>query len=136
AGAGLPTGGINQFGEGRYHLSFWSIPYRAPAGCTVRVPYMLGYGGNAIMRLPNGISTFRFSDGGNLDVDSMVLAGEALPPPCSAAARGPPAPPPPPPLPPAAQTAADVVGRAYPAGPGWLSSAPDGRVYTRRPDGV
>lgn len=132
AGAGLPTGGINQFGEGRYHLSFWSIPYRAPAGCTVRVPFMLGYGGNAVMLLPNGISTFRFSDGGNLDVDSMVLAGEALRPLCSAAA---PAPPAPPPLT-AAQIAADVVGRAYTAGPGWISYAPDGRMYSRWPEGV
>ena len=132
AGAGLPTGGINQFGDGRYHFSFWSIPYRAAAGCTVRVPFALGYGGNVVMLLPNGISTFRFSDGGNLDVDSMVLAGDALRPLCTSAGPTPPAPPP---LT-AAQIAADVVGRAYTVGPSRITYAPDGRVYSRWPEGV
>jgi hypothetical protein len=132
AGAGLPTGGINQFGDGRYHLSFWSIPYRAAAGCTVRVPFALGYGGNVVMLLPNGISTFRFSDGGNLDVDSMVLAGDALRPLCTSAGPTPPAAPP---LT-AAQIAADVVGRAYTVGPSRITYTPDGHVYSRWPEGV
>ena len=132
--AGLPTGGINQFGEGRYHLSFWSVPYRTAAGCNVRIPFMAGYGGNVVMLLPNGISAFRFSDGGNLDVDSMVLAGEALRPLCASAATAPPAAAPPPLT--AAQIRSDVVGRAYTAGPLWISYAPDGRVYSRSPQGV
>jgi hypothetical protein len=132
--AGLPTGAINQFGESRYHLSFWSIPYRTAAGCVVRIPYMLGYGGNAVMLLPNGISTFRFSDGGNLDVDSMVQAGEALRPLCAPATAAP-APPAAPPLT-AVQITTDVVGRAYTAGPVWISYTSDGRVYSRSGAGV
>src|SRR5262249_5477621 len=133
AGAGLPTGSVNRFGEGRYHLSFWSIPYRAAAGCTVRIPYAAGYGGNIVMLLPNGISTFRFSDGGNLDVASMVVAVEALRPICTSAAPTP-APPGPPPLT-AAQIAAEVVGRAYTLGSAQrIEYAADGHVYTRRPD--
>ena len=45
---------------------------------------MMGFGGNIVMLLPNGISAFRFADGHHYDVDSMVLAGEAVRPfPCA-----------------------------------------------------
>ena len=134
AAAGLVNGGVNQFGAGRYHLSFWSIPYRAAAGCTVRVPYAAGYGGNIVMLLPNGISAFRFSDGGNLDVDTMVRAADALRPLCTSAPSTS-APPAAPPLT-AAQIATDVVGRAYRVGGSRIEYASDGRVYIRWPDGA
>jgi hypothetical protein len=134
ASAGLPTGVTNQFGEARYHLSFWSIPYRSPAGCTARIPFALGYGGNVVMLLPNGISAFRFSDGGNRDVDTLVRAAESLPP-LRASAAAAPAPPAAPPLT-AAQIAADVVGRTYTVGPLRITYAQDGRVYSRWPEGV
>jgi hypothetical protein len=82
---GLPTGKKNRFGEGRYHLSFWSVPYRTTTGCFFQIPYMAGYGGNLVVLLPNGISAFRFADGDNFDLEAMVLAGEALRPcPCAA----------------------------------------------------
>ena len=41
---GLPSGHTNRFGEGRYHLSFWSVPYRTATGCFFQIPYMLGAG--------------------------------------------------------------------------------------------
>lgn len=83
AARGLPSRQENRFGEGRYHLSFWSVPYRMANGCFFQIPYMAGSGGNLVVLLPNGISAFRFADGGNFDVDTMVLAGEALRPfPC------------------------------------------------------
>jgi hypothetical protein len=82
---GLPSGHTNRFGEGRYHLSFWSVPYRTATGCFFQIPYMLGAGGNLVVLLPNGISAFRFADGNEFNVDTMVLAGEALRPfPCPA----------------------------------------------------
>jgi hypothetical protein len=83
---GLPNNSMkNRFGEGRYHLSFWSVPYRTATGCFFQLPYMSGFGGNLVVLLPNGISTFRFADGYHDDVDSMVLAGEAIRPfPCPA----------------------------------------------------
>jgi hypothetical protein len=82
---GLPSRQENRFGEGRYHLSFWSVPYRTATGCFFQIPYMMGFGGNIVMLLPNGISTFRFADGHHYDVDSMVLAGETVRPlPCAA----------------------------------------------------
>jgi hypothetical protein len=81
---GLPSRQENRFGEGRYHLSFWSVPYRPPTGCFFQIPYMMGFGGNIVMLLPNGISAFRFADGHHYDVDTMVLAGEAVRPfPCA-----------------------------------------------------
>jgi hypothetical protein len=80
---GLPYGRKNRFGEARYHLSFWSAPYRTTHGCFFQIPWMSGAGGNLVVLLPNGISAFRFADGLNYDVDTMVLAGEAVRPfPC------------------------------------------------------
>jgi hypothetical protein len=82
---GLHSRQENRFGAGRYHLSFWSVPYRTAAGCLFQIPYMLGFGGNVVLLLPNGISAFRFADGHHSDVDTMVLAGEAVRPfPCAA----------------------------------------------------
>ena len=39
---------------------------------------MRGGLGNLVVLLPNGLSAFRFADGGHYDVDPMVLAGEAI----------------------------------------------------------
>src|SRR5262249_28541370 len=81
---GLPSGARNRFGEGRYHLSFWSVPYRTATGCVFQIPKALGWGGNVVMLLPNGISAFRFTDGEPIaaypNVDAMVLVGEAIRP--------------------------------------------------------
>jgi hypothetical protein len=80
---GLPSGLKNQYGEARYHLSFRSEPYRTANGCVFQIPVMAGLGGNVVVLLPNGISAFRFADGGHYDADTMVLAGEAIRPfPC------------------------------------------------------
>ena len=65
-------------------LSFWSVPYRTATGCVFQIPYMMGFGGNLVVLLPNGISAFRFADGHHYNVDTMVLAGEAMRPfPCA-----------------------------------------------------
>jgi hypothetical protein len=82
---GLPSRQKNRFGEGRYHLSFWSVPYRTATGCAFQIPYMMGLGNNVVVLLPNGLSAFRIADGGAPHVDTMVLAGEAIRPfPCPA----------------------------------------------------
>jgi len=49
-------------GEARYHLSFWSVPYRTTTGCFFQIPYMSGFGGNLIVLLPSRVSAFRFAD--------------------------------------------------------------------------
>jgi hypothetical protein len=83
AATGLPSGLMNQFGEGRFHLSFWSVPHRTANACSFQIPYMSGWGGNFVVLLPNGITAFRFTDGHNRDMEAMVPAGEAIRPfPC------------------------------------------------------
>jgi hypothetical protein len=62
---------MNGAGEGTYLLSFWSMPFRTPAGRTVQVPYMSGFGGNRIVFNPNGIVAFRLTDA--MDYDSLPL---------------------------------------------------------------
>jgi hypothetical protein len=56
---------------------------------------MLGYGGNLVVLLPNGVSAFRFADGFHLDLESLILAGESVRPfPCpEGSAETPPVPP-------------------------------------------
>src|SRR2546430_1202012 len=82
---GLPSREENRFGEGRYQLSFWSVPYRTANGCVFQIPYMAGLGGDLVVLLPNGVSAFRLADGHDYSVDTMVLAGEAIRPfPCPA----------------------------------------------------
>jgi len=52
---GLPSGLENRFGEGRYHLAFWSVPYRTASGCFFQLPFMAGNGGNFVLLLPNRV---------------------------------------------------------------------------------
>jgi hypothetical protein len=77
---GLPSREENRFGEGRYQLSFWSVPYRTANGCVFQIPYMSWLGGNLVGLLPNGVSAFRLADGNQYDVEAMVPAGEAIRP--------------------------------------------------------
>jgi hypothetical protein len=132
-GTGLPTGLTNRFGDVRYHLSFWAVPYQAVGGCLHHVPYMAGYGGNLVALLPNGITAFRFADGMDFDLESMILAGEALRPLCPAGAATPAVSPAP--LG-AAETRAVLVGRTFMSGAFRLRVADDGVVYGASPDGV
>jgi hypothetical protein len=71
-----------------YHLSFWSVPYRTDSGCFFQFPFMAGYGGNYVVLLPNGISAFRFADRFHGELESMILAGEAVRPFCPSSAAG------------------------------------------------
>ena len=78
--AGLPTGEFNDYGEGAYHMSFWSMPYRSAAGDTVQIPYMSGFGGNRVILNPNGTITFQFADAHVYGFESMVKVAEGLGP--------------------------------------------------------
>jgi len=129
ATVGLPNPGLrNRFGEGRYHLSFWSVPYRAREGCSFQIPYMAGLGGNLVALLPNGVSVFRFADGMNYDLDAMILAGESIrpfcPPPATAGAADPAR------VPLTAdELAAEIPGHTFAFGAQRLFFASDGRLY-------
>lgn len=125
--SGLPSGLRNRFGAGRYHLSFWSVPYRTSTGCFFQIPEMIGYGGNLVALLPNGVTVFRFADGFDFDVDGMIQAGESLRPFCAPVATPEPAPPR------VALTeselATEIVGHVLAVGPQRLFFAAGGRVY-------
>ncbi len=61
---GLPS--WYRYGDGgmaTYDMSFWLAPFQSDKGCSVRVPQMVGYGGNYVSLMPNGIIGFRFADG-------------------------------------------------------------------------
>jgi hypothetical protein len=128
AATGLPTGGKNRFGDARYHLSFWSVPYRTHTGCFFQIPYMSGLGGNLVVLLPNGTSAFRFADGHNYDVESMVPGGEALRPFCPPSAAGP-APPHPGPRLTESELRAELAGKTFRTGRQELSLEAGGRLY-------
>ena len=126
---GLSTRVPSRFGDQRYHLSFWSLPYRTALGCSVHVPYMWGYGGNFVVLLPNGLSAFRFADGDTHDPETMILAGEAIRPLCASA----PAAAPPDTLQNAplgvTELGAELPGNTFGSGGVRVFIAPDGRQY-------
>jgi hypothetical protein len=126
---GLPTLRINRFGGQRYHLSFWSVPYRTDVGCLFDIPFMGGFGGNLVALLPNGISAFRFADGFTYDLESMILAGEAIRPFCTSAPTGAAAPAEGRPMS-AAEVAAELPGNTFASGGFRLFIAPGGMVYS------
>lgn len=125
--SGLPSGLRNRFGAGRYHLSFWSVPYKTSTGCFFQIPEMIGYGGNLVALLPNHVSVFRFADGFDFDVEAMIQAGESLGPFCVPVAA------PEPTLPRVALTegelATEIVGHVLAVGPQRLFFAAGGRLY-------
>jgi hypothetical protein len=118
----------NRFGEGRYHLSFWSVPYRTKTGCSLHIPYMAGLGGNLVALLPNGVSVFRFSDGNRYDLDAMILAGESIRPLCQSSASSVAPSPPPVPLT-ASELAIAVPEHMFTVGRQRLFFASGGRLY-------
>ena len=128
ASVGLPNRARNRFGEGRYHLSFWSVPYRTSGGCFFQIPYMAGIGGNLVVLLPNGVSAFRFADGMDYDLDAMILAGESIrpfcPPPATAGTPDPARVP----LT-ASELASEIPGHTFTFGAQRLFFAPDGQLY-------
>jgi hypothetical protein len=77
---GLPTGEFNDYGEGTYHMSFWSMPYRSAAGDLYQIPYMSGFGGNRVIFNPNGIITFQFADAHIYGFESMVDVADGMDP--------------------------------------------------------
>lgn len=66
----------------RYLNSFWSFSLSGPGGCTARIPFMWGYGGNFVVVLKNGISAFRYADGDVHDPAALALATTGIRPVC------------------------------------------------------
>jgi hypothetical protein len=129
---GLPTGAKNRFGEGRYLLSFWSVPYRTDTDCFFQIPYMAGFGGNVVALLPNGVSVFRLADGETWDLETMIRAGEALRPFCASTTPAAPARR----ALTASEIAAQLPGHTLSSGDFHLFIAPGGIIYRKTKDSV
>jgi hypothetical protein len=104
------------------------VPYVTELGCRFLIPHMSGYGGNFVVLLPNGISAFRFADGNTGDIETMILAGEAIRPFCTSAPAVAPPQAPSAPLG-AAELRAELPGNTFGAGLTRVFIAPDGRQY-------
>ena len=126
---GLSVLRLSRFGDYRYHLSFWSVPYVTELGCRFHIPFMAGYGGNFVVLLPNGTSAFRFADGNTFDIETMILAGEAVRPFCASAPAGAPSPPSAAAPLSAAELRAELPGNTFGVGGQRVFIAPDGRQY-------
>ena len=48
-------------GEYRYRRTMWYAPFRARSGELHHVPCMLGYGGNGVVLMPNGVTGIRLA---------------------------------------------------------------------------
>lgn len=57
---GLPTGRHTADGEIHYQNATWHMPYKSNRGELLWLPMMVGYGGQIIQILPNGMTAFRF----------------------------------------------------------------------------
>jgi hypothetical protein len=56
-----PTGQFVEGGEYGYRQAMWYAPFRSRSGDLHHVPCMLGYGGNGVVLMPNGISGLRLA---------------------------------------------------------------------------
>lgn len=75
---GLPTGERLRYGETTYGNAFWIAPYHANGGCQIYYPRMLGWGGNLIALLPQGITGIRLAKSAetrsHVEVDTAGMA--------------------------------------------------------------
>ena len=77
---GLPTGEHNAHGAKSYHLSLWHENFVTESGRQYTAPKMLGYGGNVVQLMPNGMVGFRFGSGGRVEFEQMtIIANEIRP---------------------------------------------------------
>jgi hypothetical protein len=78
-----PTGQTTVAGEYGYRNTMWFAPYEGRSG-PVRVPCMLGYGGNAILLLPNGMIGLRCAhdpetgDGESWDPTALIRVADEI----------------------------------------------------------
>ncbi len=64
----------------RYNNGFWAWNAQQPAGCDgpVWIPFMSGYGGIILVTMPNGLTYYYFSDGGDYRWANAVRAASRL----------------------------------------------------------
>ena len=73
-----------------YQHGFWALRVEDLPGCEgpVYVPFLSGYGGISVVLMPNGVSYFYFSDGGDFRFERAVRESARIHAYCVADARG------------------------------------------------
>lgn len=87
SGADLTIPWQTAHGTYRYDFSFWYMPYSGQAGCDVLIPEMMGFGGNLVTLMPNGMTGIRLADAddgsdGMWDAENMAAVANSLRPFC------------------------------------------------------
>jgi CubicO group peptidase (beta-lactamase class C family) len=81
-----PTGQFVEGGEFTYRQTIWYAPFRARSGRLHHVPCMLGYGGNGVVLMPNGITGLRLAhdpisdDGAFWDPTTLIRIADEIRP--------------------------------------------------------
>jgi hypothetical protein len=84
---GLPTGSKTRFGETYYYNAFWMNAYGQGARCRFQYPVMVGWGGNLVALLPQGLTAIRLGKSPNDDERSgdpsdLAVVGNRIAPFC------------------------------------------------------
>lgn len=74
---GLPTGEQLAGGETTYTNAFWVSAYTGAHGCRLLYPRMLGWGGNLVALLPQGLIGIRLAKGDDSQLALVETAGMA-----------------------------------------------------------
>ncbi|MFK8019134.1 MAG: serine hydrolase [Pseudomonadales bacterium] len=77
---GLPMGDSNEYGEGSYHMTLWHYPYRTLSGALTSTGLMVGWGGNVVSLIPNGMIGYRYGNGGYVGVEGAVRVADRIRP--------------------------------------------------------
>lgn len=81
---GLPSGEHLAYGEVTYSNAFWFAPFKSPSGCQLYYPRMVGWGGNLVALLPDGITAVRLANGDEAqepalsDTDGMARTADRI----------------------------------------------------------
>lgn len=71
-------------GSYRYSNGFWSYPTSSfVSGCTLRLPFLSGYGGITVALMPNGATYYQFSDSGSFTWASSATELDKIAPMCA-----------------------------------------------------
>ena len=85
---GLPSGEHFAYGEVLYSNALWFAPYSKTGACHLYYPSMVGWGGNLVALLPDGLTGVRLANGednqdpGLSDTDGMARVADRIAPLC------------------------------------------------------
>ncbi|HEX3848143.1 MAG TPA: serine hydrolase [Steroidobacteraceae bacterium] len=74
---GLPTGEHLQGGETTYTNAFWVSSFTGAGGCRVFYPRMIGWGGNIVALMPDGLTAIRLAHSDGMEIAAVETAGMA-----------------------------------------------------------